>query len=217
MKKNSPIKGLIIYTFYSASGNTSIVLAVCLLIGIIMTVTGIPTGLSASVFFWITFLSCTLMISAHKDSASKWNRFQLAMPVKRSDVIASKYLGHLILLLVGIVLAGIFIGLSAAIHENLLNNVLDAVLTVVPACIGTSLLSCSLFYPIIYSIGENKEEALSLVCISSALAINVFVLWVGNMVKFSQYINAVFCIAVATVLFVVSYAITTKIYANKDL
>jgi len=225
MKRNSPIKGLMLYAFHSASGNIALLTVGCLLMGFFISagLDRIVTAAGNTILYLsftgllIMIISSSLLVSASKDTASKWNRFQLAMPVKRTDVIASKYLGHLLMLLIAIVVAGITIGIGIVLHENLRESVIENLHIVISVGIVPSLIACGLFYPAIYTIGENKEEALFIVCLGGSMGIMLFFRWIGNAIGISQNIITILCAAVSVILFVASYVAATKIYAKKDL
>ncbi|MCL2773049.1 MAG: ABC-2 transporter permease [Oscillospiraceae bacterium] len=225
MKKNKPIKGLILYNFYSASYNILLIFAMFLLIGILLIAAEKITGnlyyysslYPAIILVGIGLFSWTFMLSSKKDSASKWNRFQLAMPIKRSDVITSKYLGQLMMMLVGIVLTAIFTGLFFGLHLLYWKDFVRYSFSYVPLSIGIALVSCGLFYPITYTVGENREEGFSVISMLVAGGINALILWIGHTANLSQIVNAIVCVAISAVIFVVSYAIAVKIYAKKDL
>jgi ABC-type transport system involved in multi-copper enzyme maturation permease subunit len=217
VKKNSAVRGLILYFFYSSIENVITSLILTFICGIAVLITGVPAIFTMISIFGIVLLSCSFVICTTKDTASKWNKFQLTLPVKRNDVIAAKYLGHLVLLLAGLVIAGIFIVIGVVLYEIPIEDVKASALLIIPTCIGTSLLACALFYPIAYTIAANREEALALACIFGSGAISALILWIGNTLNFQDRINAVFCIGIAVLLFIVSYIITKKMYAKKDL
>jgi len=217
MKINSAIKGLMLYSFHSASGNITFMLTISLLPACIFLVTGAFSFFVIFAGIALIAVPCSLIMSAHKDSTSKWNRFQLTMPVKRKDVIAAKYLSHLLLLLVGIGLVGIFTAISIALHENLFFGIRQAGIDYFPVFIGIALLAGGLFYPLVYTVGENKEEALSAVCIAGAGGIFVLISWILNMTNLTQNNIALLCITITMVLLVCSYMTARNIYANKDM
>jgi hypothetical protein len=216
MKKNNPIKGLLLYTFYSAMGNMALMSGMALLVGCVFLITGQFNYFTAFAIGALIGIPWVPMMNTHKDTASKWNIFQLTTSVKRKDVIAANYLGQFLLLLAGTVLIGIFIGISIIIHGNLHGEIVETAIDYFPIFMGAALLTNALFYPLVYTIGENKEEALSLVSVAIASGISIFIFWIGNKLNLSQIIIALLSLTITIVLFVVSYVITKKIYANKD-
>lgn len=217
MKKRHSITGLLLYSYHATRGTTLLILAVWILLGFIMLVTGDARIFPNLTGFGIVTISCSFMLCAHKDNSTQWNKCQLAMPIKRSDVIASKYLSLLFLMLAAIALIATFVGLSMVFHESIKEVVRNTSLLVISSSIGISLTACALFYPIIYTIGENKEEVIIIFCILGGAAINLFILVIGEKVNFSDITGATLCVLISAALFGVSYVITRKIYAKKDL
>ncbi|MBA4700544.1 MAG: ABC-2 transporter permease [Ruminococcus sp.] len=217
MKKRNSITGLLLYSYHATRGTTLLILAVWILHGFIMLVTGDARIFPNLTGFGIVTISCSFMLCAHKDNSTQWNKCQLAMPIKRSDVITSKFLSQLFLMLVAITLIATFVGLSMVFHESIKEVVRNTSLIVTSSSIGISLVACALFYPIIYTIGENKEEVIIIFCILGGAAINLFILVMGETLNFSNITSAALCIIISVALFGISYVITKKIYAKKDL
>jgi ABC-type transport system involved in multi-copper enzyme maturation permease subunit len=216
MKRISLVKGLILYSYHSAIGNIAIVSAICLVVGILLVITGDSRFLNIFISLGITLMSCSLMYCVQKDKSSKWNRYQLAMPVKRSDVIASQYLGHLIALLYAIIFTGTFSYISIVLHKDILTMFNENALSIIPLSIGASLVSCALFYPFVPALDANGGESLIFVCMLIACCINAFIYWLGHKAELPQGINAALCIVLSIVFFIISFIITIKIYAKKD-
>jgi len=220
-RKTNPIKGLLLHSFYSARTTIMILFCFSLLFGIFLCLAihfGAIHAHVAPVFalLGISAFSCSLMAGEYKEIAVKWNKFQLAMPIKRSDAIASKYLGHLLMLLAGIIFTGIYIGLIFVLQEGCRECFVEKIFMSVPASIGTSLVSCALFHFIACVAGMDKEGALWVVCMFVSGGINGLILWTGYVANV-QFIGAAACILVSAALYAVFYVVTKKIYAKKDL
>ena len=216
MKKKNSINGLILYSLYSSGGNIVLFISISIILGVIYAVTGNESFSFLLPGIAVTTLPCTLMLTSHKESSSKWNRFQLTMPVKRKDVIASKYLGLLLLLLVGTAIFGMFTIFAAVLHSG--EDIVSSVLFIFSLLAGVALLSGGLFYPAVYVFSdESKSEALSIICILGAFGINAGVLWIGDKVGLASNSAAVVCLVVSAVLFALSYSVASKKYSQKDL
>jgi len=231
MNKNNPVKGLVKYSLYSASGHIIMSGGIVLGLGILMTAFG-----STPTFpiFAITILVPASLASNAQDDKSNWTRFQLTMPVKRKDVILSKYVTYLIFLLMALVISGVFIGLARVLHEMniveygtaLFGSIEQLVEGFDPravthrlllVAIGGALIVCSLYYPLAYTLFKGKEEGLSLITLFFSVAIMALIGWLGF--KFELSLNSIIAlnVVVPVILFVVSYVITTKIYAKIDV
>ena len=90
-----------------------------------------------------------------------------------------------------------------------------------PILVGAPFMACALFYPLVLSIGEGKEEALCIICILGEAAAAAGVRWVvgrlGDIIGYADDVGIIFSFAIPLLLFVASYAISVKIYAKKNL
>ena len=217
MIENSPVKGLMTYEFYSASKNIVIFLAMTLGVNLTTLIAGVPSFFALSVLFGILILPSAFMGNVARDTFTKWDKLQLTMPIKRKNVIVSKYLIYFLAVLVGIIFTGICAGISSCLHERLLSYVLDYMFIWMPFSIGASFLACGIFYPIVYTIGDNKEEAIMFISIFGAIGFMFLIYTAGFAWGFSQEIVAAVCVAFSVVIFAISFFITVKIYAKKDI
>jgi len=211
MKKNNATIGLILYSIHSASGNVIMLSLVYVLVGIIAIISGDRILVSASVGIGVLCVSNAILISSPKDANSKWNKLRLALPVKRSNIITSQYLSHLLMLLYSIVLISIILFLCSLRHESLTSEYLFSLFT---ANIGASLLGCAIFYPLAYTIGENREEGLSVIAMLGGAGLGI-TYW--SAISSLEFFNNALFFAPIVVLFILSYCLTAKIYSQKDI
>jgi len=216
MNTNKPIKGLIRFSFNSASGNLLIGAIACFALGLALLITGSNTVYPFFVASAIAFLPMFLMTGTGGNATSKWERFQISMPVRRKDVVSSLYLGIIIASIVGVPFLLLVSGLSVVLHESLLDYVASTVIENFMTFLGVPLLSGALFYPLAFTIGENKGEALVIVCSFGAIGFVIFASWLGGMANLTGNTISVLIIAISAISFAVSYAITNTIYAKKD-
>lgn len=224
MQFNKAIIGLIMFLFQSAHGNISITLMASSIIGVAFLFTG------NSVFHTFFILMAVLMppysiitsiaggyVSKY---SSKWERYQIAMPVRRKDVTLSQYSCIIIASLVGIPFIIIITGITIALHDNLLeivNRVISSTVSNFSISIGIVLLLGALFFPLTcMKISKNKGESLAFVCLFFALVIISLISWMGFSLKLSQYTISLMRIFVSIIFFVISYHVTQKLYAKLD-
>jgi len=222
MKANKTIIGLIMFLFHSASGNLPITLMACSFLGIVFLVTGNPAHHTFFVILTIVMPPYTIITSIACGYASKWERFQIAMPVRREDVTSSQYLCIIIVSIVGIPFIGIIVGIGIALHESLseiVDKVVSSTVSVFSISFGIALLLGALLFPLTCTKigGENKGEALAFVCVLAALGIIGLVSWAGFSMNLSQYTISLLRIAVSVISFIFSYLLTKNLYAKLDL
>jgi hypothetical protein len=212
------IRGLIKYSIYSATGSLIVLFLMTLLVGIVAALINDPLMYETACFFGIMLFPFSLVLSKPKDTLSKWNRFQLALPVKRKDIINSHYIGHLIMQFMGIIITAVIIAPGVIINNIPADIIIESILFIVPLSIGASLVGCGLYYPIVYAVGDNKEEAIALISMIVPAFMIGFILGYERNIEYDMsMIIPVFSIIISLILFVISYVITKKIYAKKDI
>jgi len=225
VKANKKIIGLIMFLFHSASVNTLIILMACSILGIAFLVTGITAFHTYFIILTIAMPPYNIITSIAGGYASKysskWERFQIAMPVRRDDVTFSQYLCITIVSIVGIPFIGIIVGISVAIHESLseiVDRVVSSTVSIFSISIGIALLLGALFFPLTcMKISKNKGESLVFVCLIAALGIIGLVSWAGFSMNLSQYTISLLRVAVSVIPFIFSYLLTKNLYAKLDL
>lgn len=212
------MKGLFLDNYYKTIDSIKLFAILVLAVGTAVLITGNETGLELFVYIAITALSINGISSLRKDANVKWNKLELTLPVKRSDIIKSKYLSYLFWLLVGIVIAIIFTVLAVAIHGNVFfaygfRDVSS--LFVLGICIA--LLAGALFFPLAYLLGIDKSETLLIISVIGGVGLAVFLIWMINQNGTLDYYPrlGIFTLAVL-LMFRISYQITKSIYRRVE-
>lgn len=225
MKTSKTVIGLMMFMFHSASGNLSISLLACSILGIAFLATGIPafhTFFIIMVIVMPPYCIITNIASGYVSKySSKWERLQIAMPIKRKDVIFSQYLCASIASTVGVPIIVIIIGLGIAVHESMSEitaDVISSTVSILSISIGIALLLGTFFFPLTCTkISKNRGESLAFICVLAALAIIGLITWLGSSMGLSQHAASLLRIAVSAIFFVFSYVLTKRLYATIDL
>lgn len=225
MQSNKTIIGLIMFLFQSAWGNISITLMACSIIGVIFLVTGISSFHTFFIIMAVLMPPYSIITSIAggyvSKYSSKWERFQIAMPVRRKDVAFSQYLCIIIASIVGIPFIVIITSITIALHESLLEiagKVVSSTVSIFSISIGIALLLGALFFPLTcMRISKNKGESLTFVCLLVASGMIGLVSWAGFSMNLSQYTISLLRITISIIPFVFSYLITQKLYEKLDL
>lgn len=213
------------FLFHSASANISITLMACSIIGIIFLVTGIFGFHTFFILMTIVMPSYSIITSIAggyvSKYSSKWERFQIAMPVRRKDVVFSQYLCIIISSIVGIPFMVIITGITIALHENLLeivDKVVRSTVSIFSMAFGIVLLTGALFFPLTcMKISKNRGESFAFICLLVAMGIIGLVSWAGVSMNLSQYTISLLHIAISIISFIFSYFITQNLYEKLDL
>jgi ABC-type transport system involved in multi-copper enzyme maturation permease subunit len=151
----------------------------------------------------------------------------LSLPVKRQEVVASKYLAFLVFILLSLVtmgITGLIFMLSPLPFPTRLINWQDAAITLVSVT-----LLVSIYLPVYYKMGGKWLQVINIVLFMlvffapSTLASYMhshrqdqWVQWLVQMVGHNPHITSLLGIAFVAVLMLISYLISVHIYANQD-
>ncbi len=167
------MKGLIKNNLYTALPNVKVFFATMILLGIFVIVTsaGSPALITCmlSVIIGFSFIS---LESAGLENTSKWIRYKLTAPVKRSDIVKSLYLSLLLWLSAGIVFAGISVAVSTALHGYPFDRNVD-ILLLFAVGIGISLFMGTVFFPLFFLGLEAQYNVFLFISILTGIGIIV--------------------------------------------
>lgn len=216
------MKGLIKSNLYTALLNAKVFFITIVLLGIFVIAmdAGSPSLIICllSVMIGFSFIS---LESVGLESISKWSKYKLTAPVKRSDIVKSLYLSLLLWLSVGVVFAGISTALSAVLHGYPFDRNTD-VFMLFAAGIGISLFMSAIFFPLFFLGGEERNGVFLIVSILCGI---------GIVMGFSSLINSLFpngmttrqnilggtaVVACAALAFILSCPLTVYLFQQKE-
>lgn len=162
------MKGLLRNNFYATLSNVKAFAIVMLLLGIFVVAMDnkIPSLIIGYMLLGMIGFSLNSIASLRKECATKWSKYKLTAPVKRSAIVQSYFWSLLLWLMVGIVFAGIGVALSIMLHGFPFDRSTDVLMLFVVG-IAISLFMGAIFFPLFYLGGEERNEVflvLSLLC-----------------------------------------------------
>lgn len=213
------MKGLLKNIFFTVCSNVKSFSLLMLMLGIFVAVVISPALLIGYVLLGIVGFSVIAITSIKKEFVSKWGKFKLTLPIKRAAIIKSYFISQLIWLFVGIIFAGVVIGLSWMLHGCPFDKSIDT-LSVFALGISVSLFAGAFFFPLFYLGGEEKGEVslvISLLCGTGII--------LGMISTLNRYLapglttvllsNAVL-VGCSLLVFSLSYPFTVRIYKKKE-
>lgn len=211
------MRGLILNGFYSSIGNIKLLFAMVAVAAGAVIITGNPTAQELFVYITITALSVNAVVSSRKDNASKWNKYEITLPILRKDIIKSKYFAYALWVGVGTFTTLVVIAVTMLIHgdSNLLSS-MENLYSMFALGIGIALLTGGLFYPASYMVGIDKSETILVLSILMAIGLAIVTLNTLNLFIFSFAVRIVVFIAFYTVFFLISYILTLCIFYKKE-
>ena len=159
--------------------------------------------------------------SLRKESATKWSKYKLTTPVKRSAIVQSYFLSFLLWLIVGMVFAGIGVALSIMLHGFPFDKDTDVFMLFVIG-IGISLFMGGIFFPLFFVGGEERNEVflvISLLCgigFVMGLATLINTLFPAPMTTMQIILGGAIIFACALLIFIISCPVTAYVYLKRE-
>lgn len=214
------MRGLLRNNIYSMESNIKMSVAISLFL---MAVTWLVRGqvvsmlLAMQIFIFIANMSTSLQV----DENSRWAKFELTLPVRRSAIIEAKYLSFLFLILLGIITSiPTCVGLVLMGRESYLPQIIYGY----EFGISLAVITVALLYPPLLKLGAGKSELLF--CLGAVGAVLLM-----GIVSTAVFIVKTFMIknlepgyslaGVSTVVFgfgllALSFLISRRIYEKKE-
>ena len=213
------MKGLLKNNLYAALSNAKIFSGFMILFGIFAAAVVSQSLQIGYVMIGIIGFSVSAIAAAKNEYVSKWGKYKLTLPVKRTDIIKSLFLNQMIWLLGGTFLVGIEISLSWLFHGCPFDRAID-VLTVFALGVSTSLFMGAVFFPLFYMGGEEKSEVLLVISLLCAFGIDfAIVSAVNDLLEpgiASIVYGALILIICSLLAFALSYPLTAKIFKKRE-
>lgn len=213
------MKGLLKNNFFTVCSNVKSFSLLMLMLGIFVAVVISPALLIGYVLLGIVGFSVIAITSIKKEFVSKWGKFKLTLPIKRAAIIKSYFISQLIWLFVGIIFAGVVIGLSWMLHGCPFDKSIDT-LSVFALGISVSLFAGAFFFPLFYLGGEEKGEV-SLV-ISLLCGIGIILGMISTLNRYlapgltTVLLSDAVLVGCSLLVFSLSYPFTVRIYKKKE-
>ena len=217
------MKGLLKNNFYATLSNAKVFAAIMLLLGIFVVAMDnkIPSLIIGYMLLAMIGFSLNSIASLRKESATKWSKYKLTAPVKRSAIVQSYFLSLLLWLVVGMVFAGIGVALSIMLHGFPFDRNTDVFMLFVVG-IGISLFMGGIFFPLFYIGGEERNEVflvISLLCgigLVMGLTTLLNTLFPAPMTTMQIILGGAIIFACALLIFVISCPVTAYVYHKRE-
>lgn len=165
--------------------------------------------------------SLNSIASIRKESATKWGKYKLTVPVKKGDIVLSFFASQLLWLAVGIGFAGVGIVLSVALHGNPFDRNTDIFMLFVVG-IGISLFMGAIFFPLYFLGGEERNEVILLVSLLGGIGVImglttlIRIMYPGNMTTWQIVLSGIFMMVCAVAAFAASYPVSVGLFKRKE-
>lgn len=210
------MKSLLIKEFYNIKDTMKTNILIMLVLSVFSV---IKNGSAAIMPITVIGMSTLIVPSMRAEKEKDWNKFELTMPINRKEIVASKYILYLILCLMGLALGAIVNVCGMAFSQLSSFDNIDIYLYI---SMIIALVSGSVLIPLVYKLGVDKSETLSLVCYSIPIATLVgLLLYLKERIHTLETIShlrlwLILILVVIFVIFLISGVVSYKIYKKKQ-
>lgn len=211
------MKGLIRNNFYSMESNVKISFIIALFLSVVAFFVKHSAFIQMIIAMQVFIFIVNVGTSLHADVVSKWNRFELTLPVKHNDIIKAKYISFAMLFLLGVVMGSIT-AISVCVTSGLSN--MPSVLYGYEFGLTLAATTAGIMYPLMLKIGTEKNELIMI--LSGIASIGLLVLISAILTPLTGEMNmkhslvGIVSTIVALTIFVISYFVSTRIYRQKE-
>jgi hypothetical protein len=177
-------------------------------------ITIIPTQTLQMYFIMIGIVgfSINAATAIGNEFSSKWGKYKLTLPVRRTDIVKSLFLNQLLWIIVGVFFVGITIALSFMLHGFSLEQ-FAGIASLFALGISISFFMGALFIPLIYLAGEDKVIVFLIISLLCAVGIAAMFF---NITDAAPLLGAIIMMISSLLLFILSYPLTVCIFKRKE-
>ena len=208
------MKGLILKDLLLIKGNARYILIFLVIFGLI--------ALEGNdvLYFIPAFISMMMFMTTFSyDEYNKWDAYAITLPIKKENIVLSKYVGSTILLGIALILTFIISLVVGLVTEQL---DMQKNITLLLGCGGAVLLVEAIMYPLLIKFGVEKGRIWVFLGIFLSSFIIGFIFQKvsltipENLMTFlSQYLPWILAAALLLIL-IISYTISEKLYLKKE-
>ncbi len=208
------MKGLILKDLLLIKGNARYILIFLVIFGLI--------ALEGNdvLYFIPAFISMMMFMTTFSyDEYNKWDAYAITLPIKKENIVLSKYVGSTILLGIALILTFIISLVVGLVTEQL---DMQKNITLLLGCGGAVLLVEAIMYPLLIKFGVEKGRIWVFLGIFLSSFIIGFIFQKvsltipENVMTFlSQYLPWLLAAALLLIL-IISYTISKKLYLKKE-
>ena len=212
------MKGLLKNNVYTVWANVKVFSVFMLVLGIFVVAVRSQSFQISYVMIGIVGFSVSAIVGVKNEYDSKWGKYKLTLPVKRTDIVKSLFLNQIIWLLSGTFFTGIVMGISWILHGCPFDRSIDA-LTLVALGISVSLFMGAMFFPLFYLGGVERSDVFLVITLLCSFGIDLVITTLINELLDPGITTILFgasaLIASSLLAFVLSYTLSVFIFKRK--
>ncbi len=211
------MRGLVVNNLYTSRDNIKLSLIIALLLAFVPLFVKETSIISIVIAMQTFVLVSNMSVSLKMDEASKWNKFEITLPVARNTLISAKYISFILLILIGVaasLVTAAFQAMRGKIDFNTLILGYNFGLQL-------SLSTVAIVYPLILKLGAEKSDTLLFTAIGLSVGLR-FLVWYllylsDETITFrTSPVVGNISLAISLALFILSYFISAAIHRHKE-
>lgn len=203
--------GLFRCSLYQAKNSMKLLLAVIVLDGAAVFITGNSTLREIFIYISISMFAALGVSGMRGDAACQWDRYEVTLPLRRREIVRCKYLIHLFWTAAGGVVAGLFVGATALLHGAVdLSSEFSL-------GIGIAVIMGALFYPATLLFGTDKSETILSASMIAALALAMGLIQLVNLWGWPSAVRLCVFTLVYVLAYGISYLVSVEMYKRKEI
>jgi len=211
MRTNNPIRSLFTLTYFATRGNVVTSLLGILAMGLAFLAT--QQELLYGMFMITAVINLPIqMLSGMGGNEGRWERFQITLPIKRSDLLKVQYASVIMAAIVGGAIYTLGVGISTNIHDEMFNYGFASAIASNVHIYGMALLAIGMIFILQPILG--KLSAIIAFTIPGLTGVLVPV--AADRFGISVYVLSAIVLAVSVVIFIISYSVTKASYNKAD-
>jgi len=211
------MRGLIFNNLYSIrkSTKTSFILAIAAVIVLVMTQHNI--ALRIALFLPFLLIPVQAFEVLKQDAMSGWNKFEITLPVTRSQIVGSKYSTFLLLFMCSFML----IMVVFVITDQFMYSVIDQVFFNF-LCRGMGIILClaASTFMLTYKLGTEKSDSIMISSMgftfSMFFGLSILIEMILGNINYIDEIFSVTFLTLAVISLLISYIFSVQIFKKKD-
>lgn len=213
------MKGLLKNNFMAVYVNARMFFLFMLILGIYVILFSDQAFLVVYAMIGMIGFSVIAIAVTRNEYASKWWKFKLTLPVRRSDIVKSLFFNQLIWLLVGTLFAGVGLGLAWLLHGCPFDYYID-ILSMFALGISMSLFAGAIFFPLFYVGGEERSEVILVIALLCAFCLDWAIITIYNEIQVFGTASSLVGVTVLTMCsllaFVLSCPLSAAIFKRRE-
>jgi hypothetical protein len=212
------MKGLLLEIYFKNIKNVCIMNAFLILVWILINFFADVQMIIFAYFAVVIFFNSLLvLLSQRKDYDLKLYKYEFMLPIKRKNIILSKYISQIVVIFFAVLMLIILNYISAHIGKIYFDYGFSDLITLLNILLALILQLVSIFFLALYFIDLEKGDLWIVIGLIGSIVLVTIEIFALNRLGFSKSGGNVVLCVMYLMLFIISYALNSKKMENLKL